>query len=476
MTEANAAPGEPEIVRPAPAPGSLGTRLRALAGSRELRNTLLYVLSSAFGAVLGIVTLPLFSRYLSVTDFGTVGYVSSINSFLAPLFVLSLNSYYINQYYVNPDESRRTDLLSTLIIFTTGWSLFCIGLFSVLGYAAFAYFGVSVPFFPYMLVLLISNVAQGVFTYATLQYRLVHRAWGYALLTIAQAALMTGLGLVLVRSFHAGALGRLNGMLYGNLVVGFVALVVLWPRLRARFDSGLLRAALRFSLPLIPVTVVALLFDTIDRLFIERMASLRELGFYNVAMQYGSAITILSSSIYRAYEPGYFEMAARGDFARINRSFRFVTLLFFAGCFGLIVGSGPVINLLTHGRFGPSVPLANLLIVSFFLKAVYLLCTVLLTIVGRTRVMMWTSLLGLGLFMVANYTLLAGFGIAGAAYAKVLPMVVLIALSVYLSGHLRVFRSLLWLTLGLLLVLSAAAIWLEPLLRPFFSFVLTARS
>ena len=33
------------------------TRLRALARSRELRNTLLYVLSSAFGAVLGIVTL-----------------------------------------------------------------------------------------------------------------------------------------------------------------------------------------------------------------------------------------------------------------------------------------------------------------------------------------------------------------------------------------------------------------------------------
>lgn len=465
---------------PAAVPPPVGrlTRLRvglaARLRTREFRNTLLYVLSSAFGAGLGILTLPLFSKYLSVSDFGAVGYVTAVNGFLLPLFTLRLDTYYIKRYFAEPDDAARSALLSSVFTATMLWNCVAVVLCSGVGWVAFRAFHISVPFFPMMFVGLLANLGQVPFNYATLQYRMRHQAGGFALLTIAQAVLMTGLGLLLVRAGQ-GALGRLLGMLYGALLAAVAGWVTLWPHLRPRLDRALLRDGLRFALPLVPVALITLLFDSIDRLFIERQASLRDLGYYNVAMQYGAAVSILSLSLYRAYEPGYFEMAARGAFDRMNRAFGIASVMFAVSALGLMVGSGPLITLLTHGRFAPSAPLANLLLVGFFLKAVYLLANVLLTIVGRTKAMMWISLLGLVLYVLTTWAGLHWLGIAGAAYAKVPPLLVLIGLSVALSGKARAFRSMLLLNGVLLAILTAAAIGLaaiqEPLTRAVLSLI-----
>ena len=421
-----------------------GPALRALARSEQVRNTLLYLGASAFGAALSMLTIPLFSQYLSRADFGIVGYVMSVNGFLAPFFTLSINSYYIREYYREPDEARRAALLSTCVAYTVAWGLLLTAILLLVGAAVFRAADIQVAFFPFMLVALLGNLGLGTFTYATLQYRIQQRAGAFALLTMAQALLQNVIGLWLVIQLSQGPAGRLTGVAAGTILTGLAGLVVLWPQLRWRFDGAVLRQALRFSVPLIPVAVIALLFDTLDRVFLERLRfPMADIGLYNVAMQYGGMINILALSIYRTYEPTYFKLAADGRFTQMNRAFIGITILFAVTALGLIGAADFIIDTLTHGKFGPSVHLSRVLLVSFFLKAVYQLGGVLLVTTGRTKQMLWNSLIGLVLYAAASYWFLLWLGVEGAAWAKLVPVAVTLVLAIGQSGQGRHFWSLL---------------------------------
>lgn len=438
-----------------------GPALLALLRSEKVRNTLLYLGASSFGAVLSVVTMPMFSEYLSRADFGVVGYVTSINSFLAPFFTLSVQSYYIREYYRQPDDDARNALLGTVVSYTVAWSLVLTLLLTGLGALIFSTAGIRVAFFPFMFTALVGNLGLGLFTYATLLYRIQQRAGAFAILTIMQVVLQNALGLWLVISLQQGSLGRLSGTTLGTLIGGVAALAVLWPRLRWNFNWEALKPALRFSLPLIPVALVTLLFDTLDRVFLERLTSLSELGLYNVAMQYGGMINILSLSIYRTYEPTYFAMAAKHEYGQMNRSFIFITALFAGTALMLIGGAGFVIDMLTHGKFAPSVHLSRVLLVSLFLKAVYQLGGVLLMTTGRTRQMMWNSLGGLAVYAVASYFFQIWFGVVGAAWAKMVPVALMLLAAVAQSGQAARFRGMLIFTAIGVGVLTAIVLVLD---------------
>ena len=424
-----------------------GPALRALARSEQVRNTLLYLGASAFGAALSMITIPLFSRYLSRADFGTVGYVMSINAFLAPFFTLSVNSWYIREYYREPDPARRDTLLSTCVAYTMAWGLLLtVGLLGI-GSFVFRAAEVRVAFYPFMATALLGNLGLGVFAYATLQYRIQQRAGAFALLTITQALLQNILGLWLVIQLGQGPQGRLTGAAAGTLLAGAAGLAVLWPQLHWRFEPAALRRALRFSLPLIPVALIALLFDTLDRVFLERLNfPLADIGLYNVAMQYGGMINILALSIYRTYEPTYFKLAADNNYGQMNRSFIGIIGLFGGTALVLIGLAGFVIDVLTHGKFGPSVHLSRVLLVGFFLKAVYQLGGVLLVTTGRTKQLMTNSLIGLTLYAAASYYFLLWLGVEGAAWAKLVPVGAMLVLAITQSGQARHFRSMLLIT------------------------------
>ncbi len=410
-----------------------GPALLTLLRSEKMTNTVLYLAASSFGAAISIFTLPLFTKQLTPADFGVVGYVTSINGFLGSLFTLRLDSFYNREYFVRPDPEYRKDLLSTLLSFTLGWGALLILVLTVIGALTFSLMHVKVPFFPFMFVVLLGNVGLGTFTYATLRYRIQEKAWGFAVLTILQAALQTGIALVLVLVLHQGVLGRLIGLSVGTVITGVLALMVLWGTIEWRVDNALLRKAIQFGLPLIPAGLAAQLFDTIDRVFLERLSTLTELGYYNVAMQYGGTINILALSLYRAFEPSYYAMAAEQNYRKMGRAFMLITALFAGSALLLIGASGFIIDALTHGKFEPSVQLSRVLLVSFFLKAEYLLGSVLLVTLGRTKQMMYNAVGGLLVYAVASYWFLIWFGVIGAAWAKLIPVAAMLIAAVVQS-------------------------------------------
>src|SRR5205085_5105954 len=68
-----------------------------------------------------------------------------------------------------------------------------------------------------------------------------------------------------------------------------------------------IKAALKFSLPLLPGALSYLVISMLDRIILERYVSLSELGIYSVASTLALTLNIVIQGLYRSFEQKIFK-------------------------------------------------------------------------------------------------------------------------------------------------------------------------
>ena len=368
--------------------------------SKFSTNAIIYLGSSFAGALLSFIMLRYFTKYLDASDYGIFGYVTAINTFVQPVFVLSLNSYYIKEYFLIKNEQAKKELMGTITIFITIWTIILIAVFSLAGGFVFRYFSFSFPFYPYMFLTLVNNIFIAPVTLILVKYRLLSKPWPYFIVSFLQNFLLLMVGFFFVSVYPWGVYGRILGNTIGSMLLGLLCTVLLWPYLRIVFNRKKLIEGLRFSLPLIPYALIILSFDTLDRFFLERYhSSLSTLGLYNVGFQYASIVSMFTLAFYKAYEPEIFKLKAENNEGGISRIMIKLNLVVFGMAFFLIVFSHWILYYLTNGRFVQSAGISAFLIVAFYFKSAYTMLNTVLIASSLNRQIFIISILAFFIFV-----------------------------------------------------------------------------
>jgi len=106
---------------------------------------------------------------------------------------------------------------------------------------------------------------------------------------------------VLVVGFDQGALGVIVGNFTGTLTVYAALVAYRREQLGLGFDRPLLRVMQRFGLPLVPSALALIAVSFSDRFFLARLADLRELGLYEIAVRIASAMVLLLTAFRTAW-------------------------------------------------------------------------------------------------------------------------------------------------------------------------------
>lgn len=400
--------------------------IKTIAGrflNKNNRNTLIYLASSIFGAAVGFVMLRQFTVFLGPEDIGIFGYVTAVNTFLIPFFTLMLDNFYIKEIYRigDGDKEAKKELLGTIVIFIFIWTLLLTALLTGAGYLLFQNLGIKVAFFPYMFYTLLSNLFLGVTMILMLQYRMLQKPWHYFLINAMQTTFVIGIGYYLVVWLHWGIYGRIVGVLLGSLLLGIISTIMIFPHIKFTINWKLLKQAIVFSFPLIPYSLANLLYDFLDRYYLERyFPDLSFTGLYNMGIQYALIISMLSLAFYRAYETEIFRLTAEGNQKSIAKTMIMLNNVILCLAVPLIVASGPLINYLSNGRFPGSALIASILIVCFFFRSAYIMLNTVLTALSKTKEIFWFSLLGLVFVILASMLIVPVFGNIGTACIKLL--------------------------------------------------------
>jgi O-antigen/teichoic acid export membrane protein len=266
-----------------------------------LRHSAIYGLGSIVSRVLAVLLLPLYTRYLSPSDYGLIETLIALSAVLTALVAQGMKSAFFRFYFDSTELERRLLVVRTafwyVLAASTAVLVAGIALASPISWLLFGthhHIGLVIAAFIGLWAAL--NYEQ-----MTSLFRVEQRSVAYVTATLANVAITITATVLLVVVFDKGPLGVLVGNFIGTLIVYAALLTYSRRALGLQFDRTLYRAMNRFGLPLVPSAVALWLTNFSDRFFLIKLADAHEVGLYSIGVRVASAIVLLLTAFRMAW-------------------------------------------------------------------------------------------------------------------------------------------------------------------------------
>ncbi|GFZ33714.1 polysaccharide biosynthesis protein [Clostridium zeae] len=284
-----------------------------MSTKKMLANSGIYTIVSILQKCIGLFLLPVYTSYLTKTDYGITGVVQAVVSLLTVFYMLSLNGA-ISRYYFDykDDREKLKEFWGTNILFVSMNSIFM----SIIIFAFHRYiispFVDGISFFPYFAIALISITLNPIYNIFQSTLQAEQNGKQYGLNNLSYFTINLLLTITYVVGFKMGAKGVLLALASTDIIFFIYTLINFIPKVKLKINKIYLKQSLRYSLPLIPHSLSGWMISMIDRLFLNKMQSTEAAGSYNIAFQFGNIMNILTTAVNQAYVPWFFDKMNSG--------------------------------------------------------------------------------------------------------------------------------------------------------------------
>lgn len=391
----------------------LGSQLTRLG-----RQSIIYGAGGLIQRVLAVILLPIYTRYLTPSDYGTVETLIALTTVLVIVLRLGISTAFIRFYFDSKDPERRRLVLRTSFWFTM--TMATIGL--VLGLAlspeiASGLFGSSGE------ALVVAAAFVGLWAQMNWEqmlalFRVEERAVAFVSATLVNIGVTIAATLTLVVALDKGALGVIVGNFTGTLVVYVLLLGYRREQLGLQVDRDLLRAMNRYGLPLVPSALMLWVTNFSDRFLLLKLADSAEVGLYSVGVRVASAMALLLTAFRMSWPPFAYSIEDDRE-AKATYSFVLTYVMTFMTWIatGLTLLSPWLVDLIAAPSFSRSSDVVGPLAFSVVLFSGYVVVAIGLGRTKRTQ-FNWVvtgaaAIVNVGL----NVTLIPRYGMMAAAFA-----------------------------------------------------------
>jgi O-antigen/teichoic acid export membrane protein len=275
----------------------------ALSGQlRRLgRHSAIYGLGGLVSRILAVFLLPLYTRYLSTSDYGQIETLIALVTVLTIVLQFGISSAFFRFYFDAADAAGRRLVLRTSFWFTM--TMATLGLAVVVAFAepiAQWLFGDAGA----------ANLvrASGVSLWAQMNYaqltnlfRVEERSVAFVLASLTNIFVTVGATVLLVVVLDEGPLGVIVGNFIGTLIVYLALLGYRREQLGLHVSGPLLREMNHFGLPLVPSALLLWVTNFSDRFFLVKLTDTSEVGLYSVGVRIASAMVLLLTAFRMAW-------------------------------------------------------------------------------------------------------------------------------------------------------------------------------
>jgi O-antigen/teichoic acid export membrane protein len=385
------------------------------------RQTLAYGLSGLLVPLVGMITLPVFARVFTRSEYGllelgTTTLTVAVAITDAGLTAAALRSFYD---YTGEQEPERRSVMHTGFLATSAVALavalLLIGLRGELSRWLF-----DEPGQETLLILIAGSVlALNTWRYVGEVMRVSFQAFSYLAMSAIAATVTTALGVTGVLALDWRVDGVFVGALAGNAIAAAYGVIAVRRWLAGRFSRPELRSMLAYGLPLVPAALSAWALALVDRIILSRLGSLAEVGEYAVANRLAQLLVIGMTAFLFALSP--FLLSTYSEDPEQEKAARGRTLTYLTFILALV---GLTLTLFAKEIFevvAPKFDDAYLTVGPLALgTALYGIATVLTTGLAIVRKTVHLAGLAVGaavLNIALNFALIPPFGIVGAGLA-----------------------------------------------------------
>lgn len=407
---------------------------------RILSDSVVYGLGGVLPKIVGVLLIPVYTRYLSPSDYG----VMSLAALLAVLFgqlVLLGTAGSVTRFYRTDDtqdEAGAGSYLFTVVLFDLLFAAVVTGAVLLVGPSVTESLSATVPFRPYLAVAFLGAFLGIPLTLLQSALRARGKAARYTMMSLASFLLNTAFTLYFVVLGREGALGSLKGT---AVSAGLLAPYLLWElsRLwRVRFSGPALSKALWFGIPLVPHAFAGWLVGYADRYVLGRFRSTTEVGLYSLAYSVGLGMSIVATAVNQAWTPAFYDIAETVDGpARLRRLTTIygavVTLL---GC-AFVLFSRELTQVLASPAYREAAVLTPIVVCGYYLQAIYFVTVTPIFFMKKTNLLFAITGPAAVVNLAANFLLIPRWGMYAAAWVTVATFAVLAGGAWVVSSHVR---------------------------------------
>ncbi len=400
------------------------------------KHSLVYSISSIAAKAMGVVLLPLYSSYLTISDFGVLGIIDA--TLLIAVEFLNLGQGQALVMLNNSDEykDKKKSMFFSIFIF----SVFVGTVFIILGEALvpfiYKYFKQADEFYFYLRLSIYIIVLRVVNSLFLNKIRADERSVFYSVISLIKLFLT----IILAVYFIAFAKTGVVGVLYSYIIAEGVNTILLLPSMfklmSIRFEKKFITLSIKFGVPLIFGSLAMMLLNVSDRYILKLYTSYATVGLYDLGYRVAGVINMfiimpfglaLMPIAYKVY-------GTEGDKRFYSKLMTYLTFVLVWAGLALSVFSREIIKLFAlNPTYWDAYKVVPVVVLSYVFFGMRWIASLGMFLTRNTRQVAITTTLASLLNIGLNFWLIPIFGMMAAAYSTLICFILLNLISKFYS-------------------------------------------
>ncbi|WLE96825.1 MAG: oligosaccharide flippase family protein [Candidatus Electrothrix communis] len=381
-----------------------------------LKHSSIYGLGSVIGQAVGFLLLPLYTRYLSPSDYGIMALVEVTIGLIGMVVSLGIINA-LSRFYYEYNEDRERNLVissaywiifTVIIIFTP--FVWCLSpilskyLFHSLEYTHF--FQVA------LLALLFGLLVNLGMDYLRIRAQSVM----FVIISLIRLVLLVSFNIYFIVFLQVGVIGIFYSSLLVAIIFAFFFTFTILRKSGISFSWSHATEMIHYSFPLIFSNVFRVIVNESDKLFINFFFSPFETGVYSVAQKLGSSLHVLITAPFlQAYMPRRFQIMKEPNAKEeyVNILDYYLLAICPAGLL-LAVFSREIVIIMTSGEYYAAAVYVPAIVLSMVVFGMKYHFEIGIVIEKKTKFVAYINGLSSAVNVLLNWLLIKHLGIPGA--------------------------------------------------------------
>ena len=370
-----------------------------------------YLIGNLFNKGFAFLTVPIFTRILSTTDYGIV---TTYNSWIAILSIIMGFALHMGIRAAFVDyKDKINDVMSS----TTTFILACGGLLCLFIGLGSLLIHVDVNLTLIILCLLhgiAAALVQNYTMYLMMQYKYKFRTALMILPNLISVLLSVAAIMFIVKTDLY--MGRIIPTALVNIAFGVFIVILVYRKSHIFLNKQYIKYTLAISAPLMLHGIALSVLSQSDRMMITSLADASQTGIYSLIYNFSMIATVITTSLDGVWVPWFTEKLVRRDIKSINRLAKDYIHLMTYAMVGVILVGPEIVKLLASEKYWEGISIIPPIVLANYIIFAYTMYVNVEHFHKKTPYITVNTLIAAVLNIVLNYLFIPHFGYVAAAY------------------------------------------------------------
>lgn len=255
------------------------------------------------GAVFSFITIPIITYFISPSEYGRVSMFTLFQNVLGMIAYLGLDQAYIKFYHDEEDKEKL--MLHSIVPALSLAVLVSIGVFLLKEPLATWLYGstedlscvyILIPYLPFFVVE----------RFILIKYRMEQKGMLYSFFSIFSKAALLVLSVLTLKYYLCGYQSVVYSTVLAQILTTVLLIISCYKNNKitvSEWEWSYVKTLLKYSLPLIPATIVGWVLNSMDKIMIRSLCDYQQLGLYDTALKIVSVLAIVQNCFSTFWSP-----------------------------------------------------------------------------------------------------------------------------------------------------------------------------